>query len=202
MGFSAHFLFVQSEARDAVAMFAGDAHALVRRTVEGLGYELVDCERAAGGLLSVTLDAPAAPQGVTLDDCERVTRQLSHLLTVENVDYARLEVGSPGLDRPLKTARDFARFVGVEARVHLFAPVDGRKRFVGRLLEVTGAAGAERVRLEQSPEPGSVPAGKGCKVGAKKKAAAATAGEVVEFAVADVEKARLVPQVDFGSGRK
>lgn len=183
-------------------MLAGEVQALVRRTVEGLGYELVDCERAAGGLLRVTLDAPAAPQGVTLDDCERVTRQLNHLLTVENVDYARLEVGSPGLDRPLKTARDFARFVGAEARVQLFAPVDGRKRFTGRLLEVVGAAGAERVRLEQTPEPASLPAGKGRKVGAKNKAAAAAPGKLVEFAVADVEKARLVPQVDFGSGRK
>jgi ribosome maturation factor RimP len=202
MGFSAHFLFVRSYARYAVTMLVGDVHTLVRRTVEGLGYELVECERAAGGLLRVTLDAPAAPQGVTLDDCERVTRQLNHLLTVENVDYARLEVGSPGLDRPLKTARDFARFVGTEARVQLFAPVDGRKRFVGRLLEVIGATGAERVRLEQSPETGSVPAGKGRKVGGRNKATAATPGKVVEFAVADVEKARLVPQVDFGSGRK
>jgi ribosome maturation factor RimP len=124
---------------------------------------------------------------------------------VEDVDYARLEVGSPGLDRPLKTARDFTRFVGAEARVQLHVPVDGRKRFTGRLLEVLGEAGAERVRLARTPE-GAAPGGKSTprhKAVGKNKTGAATAApdQVIEFALADVEKARLVPQVDFGSGR-
>ena len=88
---------------------------LVERTVEGLGYELVDVERAGGGLLRVTLDAPQTPGGIGLDDCERVSHQLTHLFAVEGVDYERLEVSSPGLDRRLTKARDFARFVGHRA---------------------------------------------------------------------------------------
>ncbi len=183
-------------------MVAGELYALVQRTVEGLGYELVDCERAAGGLLRVTLDAPAAPQGVTLDDCERVSRQLTPLFAVEDVDYARLEVGSPGLDRPLKSARDFARFAGEEARVELYAPLDGRKRYTGRLLAPEG----ERLRLELTPEAVATAPGQkkkaGGKVAAAKQAAPAVPGKVIEFALADVEKARLVPRVSFGSGSK
>ena len=85
----------------------------VERTVTGLGYELVDTERSAGGLLRVYIDRVAGdPNGefITVDDCEKVTRQLQHVLEVENCVYSRLEVSSPGLDRPLKKPADFARF--------------------------------------------------------------------------------------------
>src|SRR5688572_27008829 len=91
----------------------------VERTVTGLNYELVDLERSGGTLLRVTIDrlpGRAYPTGeseaVTVDDCEAVTRQLQHVLEVENVDYGRLEVSSPGLDRPLKREADYARFAG------------------------------------------------------------------------------------------
>jgi ribosome maturation factor RimP len=188
---------------------AGVATALyetIERTVEGLGYELVDAERAAAGLLRVTLDAP---NGVGIEDCEKVSRQLSHLFAVENVDYERLEVSSPGLDRPLKRARDFVRFLGSEAQVQLAEAVPaegasaGRKRLRGRLLEVAGASGAERVRMELTPDD-AVPAGPGRKPVRAKKAVKKVerAAVVVEFALADVVKAKLVPELDFrGAGR-
>jgi ribosome maturation factor RimP len=184
-----------------MAMGAGELQALVQRTVEGLGYELVDCERAAGGLLRVTLDVPAVPPGVTLEDCERVSRQLTHLFAVEDIDYTRLEVGSPGLDRPLKTVRDFARFTGEQARVELHAPLDGRKRFTGYVLAPEG----ERLRLELTPEAAAAAPGQAKKAGGKaaaKRAVPAAPGKVIEFVLADIEKARLVPRVSFGSGSK
>ena len=90
----------------------------VESTVTGLGYELVDCERSSQGLLRVYIDR--LPGGaydlpgefITVDDCEKVTRQLQYALEVGNVDYSRLEVSSPGLDRPLRTAAHFERFAG------------------------------------------------------------------------------------------
>ena len=84
---------------------------LVERTVEGLGYEFVELERLARGLVRVTIDT-TNEGGITLDDCERVSDQLTHLFTVENVPYERLEVSSPGVERPLKRARDWERFAG------------------------------------------------------------------------------------------
>ncbi len=181
----------------------------IGRTVEGLGYEFVDVERLAGGLLRVTIDREG---GIALADCERVSRQLTHLFAVEDVDYARLEVSSPGLDRPLKRARDFARFAGSEVQVQLYAPLataGGRKRLQGRLLELGGAAGNERVRLELAPEglPKSAAAGRG-RAGAKKSGAKRVsdkvdaAGVVVEFALAEVDKAKLVPELNFRGGSK
>jgi len=190
-----------------------DLYETIERTVEGLGYELVDVERLAAGLLRVTLDAP---QGVRLEDCERVSRQLSHLFAVEDVDYDRLEVSSPGLDRPLKRARDFARFVGAEIQVQLAEAIPaegasaGRKRLRGRLLEIGGEPGGERLRMELSPDdptprrPGSGVAGKPRKAGKPGKSLE-RAAVVVEFALADVVKAKLVPELDFrgtsGAGR-
>lgn len=193
-----------------MAGIAADLYGTIERTVEGLGYELVDVERLAAGLLRVTLDSP---QGVRLEDCEKVSRQLSHLFAVEDVDYDRLEVSSPGLDRPLKRARDFERFVGSEVQVQLAEAIPaegasaGRKRLRGRLLELTGAPGAERVRVELTPdEPAAARPGKGAgkakqavKAGRKVERVAAV---VVEFAVADVVKAKLVPELHFrGPGK-
>ena len=95
---------------------------LVERTVEGLGYEFVELERLARGLVRVTIDT-TNEGGITLDDCERVSDQLTHLFTVENVPYERLEVSSPGVERPLKRARDWERFAGELAYVELYAPL-------------------------------------------------------------------------------
>jgi ribosome maturation factor RimP len=182
-----------------------DLYETIERTVEGLGYELVDVERLAAGLLRVTLDSP---QGVRLEDCERVSRQLSHLFAVEDVDYDRLEVSSPGLDRPLKRARDFARFVGAEMQVQLAEAIPaegasaGRKRLRGRLLEIGGEPGGELLRFELSPDdpaprrPGSGAASKAKKAGKPGKKVE-RAPIVVEFALADVVRAKLVPELDF-----
>jgi ribosome maturation factor RimP len=178
----------------------------IGRTVEGLGYEFVDAERLAAGLLRVTIDRDG---GIGLDDCERVSRQLTHLFAVEDVDYARLEVSSPGLDRPLKRARDFARFAGSEVSVQLYAPLPaagGRKRLQGRLLELQGAPGAERVRMQYVAEPPAEagPRAAGKKGSAKRRAgdSDAMAGAIVEFALAEVERAKLVPELKFRSGSK
>ena len=110
-----------------------DVTALVEKTVAGLGYELVDLEVAGRGLMRVLLDQPA---GISVEDCERVSHQLTRLFAVEGVDYARLEVSSPGLDRPLKKEADFLRFRGAKAQLKLRMPLEGRKNFVGLLGEI------------------------------------------------------------------
>ncbi len=170
---------------------------LVEHTVTGLGYELVDLERAGGGLLRVTLDT-VQPGGIGLADCERVSRQLTHLFAVEHVDYDRLEVSSPGLDRPLRGARDFDRFVGAEVTLRLHAPHGGRRRLRGVLLATGGEPGAEWIRLRESapqPSPDAArPRGR-----QKAKQPAASELPELELRLAEVDKARLVPQVDFGS---
>lgn len=171
--------------------------ALVERTVTGLGYELVDLERAGHGLLRVTLDTPQ-PGGIGLEDCERVSRQLTHLFAVENVDYDRLEVSSPGLDRPLRGLRDFERFVGAEVALHLLAPHQGRRKFRGTVLASGGEPGAEWIRLRESPPQPGPATGRG-RGGVKSKKAKPPEMPVFELALAEVDKARLVPQVDFGS---
>ena len=111
-------------------------YAVIDSTVRGLGYELVEVERAPGGLLRVTIDHVVSgdvERFINVDDCEKVTRQLQHVLEVEGLAYERLEVSSPGLDRPLKTAADFARFEGEQVEVTLKVPFKGRKRFRGEL---------------------------------------------------------------------
>lgn len=109
--------------------------AAVEKTVTGLGYDMVDCERSPGGLLRVYIDKmpeqALAGELITVEDCERVTRQLQYVLEVENCAYERLEVSSPGLDRPLKKAADYQRFAGQEIEVTLRMPFQGRKKYKG-----------------------------------------------------------------------
>jgi ribosome maturation factor RimP len=105
-----------------------DVVKLVETTVAGLGYELVDLERSGRGLLRVFLDKP---EGISVDDCQVVSNQLTRLFMVENVDYERLEVSSPGLDRPLKKEADFSRFAGEKVQLRLRMPMEGRKNFTG-----------------------------------------------------------------------
>jgi ribosome maturation factor RimP len=199
--------------------------ALVERTLAGMGYELVELERAGGGLLRVTLDhAPghaantvsaegageAEERHIGIEDCERVSRHLTHLFAVEDVDYDRLEVSSPGLDRPLRGARDFARFAGEMAKVQLFSAAEGRRRLRGQLLGVVPSATADdladggpakaseggpgpRVRMLLLPE-APPPPPRGARRQRSRKAAP---GEMIEFALADVEKARLAPEWEF-----
>jgi ribosome maturation factor RimP len=107
--------------------------ALLQSTLTGLGYELVAWERAGRGLLRVYIDKP---EGVNIDDCVAVSNHLSRLFAVENVDYDRLEVSSPGLDRPLTKREDFARFAGQMVNIKLRVPMDNRKKFSGKLLGI------------------------------------------------------------------
>lgn len=123
--------------------------------VEALGYELWELEYSPGrgnGLLRLYIDAAA---GITLDDCERVSRAVSELLDAEDPipGHYTLEVSSPGLERPLRTARQFAQFVGETVHVETTQALDGRRRFKGAL----AAVGAETVEVEVDGRRWSLP---------------------------------------------
>src|SRR5512140_2697513 len=114
-------------------MKASDRESWLRDTLRGLGYELVDMEMSRGGLMRLFIDSPA---GITVEDCARVSNHLTRAFAVEGIDYERLEVSSPGLDRPLKRLEDFTRFAGQVASVRLKLPRDGRRRYEGKLAGV------------------------------------------------------------------
>ena len=171
----------------------------IDRTVIGLGYELVELERSGGGLLRVYIDRapgkeyPTGPgEFVTVDDCETVTRQLQFVLEVEQCDYARLEVSSPGLDRPLKTEADYSRFAGLDIDITLKLPMSGRKKFRGQLFARDGGW-----RLLLAPPVDAKTPGKSKGVTVKKKATEATSQQVLDFVFDEVREARLVPVIDF-----
>lgn len=186
----------------------------VERTVTGLGYDLVDAEKSVGGLLRVFIDHPAAatdPRAddrfITVDDCEKVTRQLQHVLEVEGCAYERLEVSSPGLDRPLKKASDYARFAGEQIELTLKLPFKGRKKYRGKLQVLPGASGdAWRLVLaEDSPKEAATRVARRAAARRDHPGAAAGATEGVDqaldFSLEEVREARLVPVVDF-KGRR
>ena len=164
---------------------------LIETSVTGMGYELVDVERAARGLLRVTIDHV---DGIKVEDCERVSHQLTRVLEVEAADYARLEISSPGLDRPLRKAEDFTRFSGHAVHLKLRTAVQGRKNFVG-VLQAEGGAMLLHYREDDSTPSAAVKKGKPAK-----KAPAPT--QVLEFVLSDVDAARLVPQYDFRSSKQ
>jgi len=187
----------------------------VETTVAGLGYDLVEIERSAGGLLRVTIDlpwsgpnagaVPGAPEPfVTVEDCEKVTRQLQYALEVDNVDYKRLEVSSPGIDRPLRHEQDFERFAGEVIDITLKAPIGeaaegqvsaNRKKFRGTLERTEGAGGERGWQIVWSDEPAAKP---GQRV-SKKRAPAPL--QALGFVLDELREARLAPIVDF-KGRK
>jgi ribosome maturation factor RimP len=142
---------------------------LLERTLPALGYELVDVDWSPRSrLLRIFIDKP---EGVDVEDCARVSNHLTRLFAVENIDFERLEVSSPGLDRPLTKLADYTRFEGEEAELRLRAPVQGRRKVKGRLRGVEGDA----VRVETSE-----------------------GMETVAFA--DIGRARLVPRIDWRKG--
>ena len=182
------------------------------RTVTGLRYDLVDVERSAGGLLRVTIDrlpGERYPTGdgefVLVEDCEIVTRQLQYVLEVEGVDYARLEVSSPGLDRPLRKPADWARFVGEDIEVTLREAFQGRKKWRGVLAASEDAAAdgqAWRLVLPAAKPLSRTAAKKLAKAAASGQAAPADAAQqALDFNLDEVREARLVPVVDF-KGRR
>lgn len=176
---------------------------IVEQVVTGLGYELVEIERSAGGLLRITIDLPWTPGAehfVNVEDCEKVTRQLQYTLEVEEVDYRRLEVSSPGIDRPLRNERDFERFEGQVIDLTLKAPMGAaaggqvaanRKKFRGTLERADG--GGWQVTWSDEPEPKP-----GQKVSKKKEPAPL---QVLGFQLDELREARLAPVVDF-KGRR
>ncbi len=174
-----------------------DLMVLLETTLAGMGYELVDMERTGQGrMMRIYIDKPAATGGdkpaatggdkpaatggdkpggtggdklggINLDDCAAVSNHLSRVLTVENVSYERLEISSPGLDRPLKKERDFVRFAGHKVRVKLRVPQqDGQRNFAGVLRQTR----AGKVELDVE-------------------------GKAVTFDLANLDKARLVPVI-------
>ncbi len=141
-----------------------DLNGILETTLGGMGYELVGVERPAKGrLLRIYIDKPG---GITVDDCVAVSHQVGRVLAVENVNYDRLEVSSPGLDRLLKGERDFVRFTGQKVRVKARVPVEGQRNFVGVVRE----AGAGHLQLEVD-------------------------GRSLSLEIGNVETARLVPDL-------
>jgi ribosome maturation factor RimP len=178
----------------------------IAQTVTGLGYDLVDVERTAGGLLRVTIDMPyvaEAEQFINAEDCEKVTRQLQFVLEVEGAAYSRLEVSSPGIDRPLRSEKDFERFAGELIDLTLKAPIGvaatagstvsaNQKKFRGTLERAESGSGWQIV---WSDEPAVKP---GQKVSKNRVPAPLQA---LGFTLDEIHSARLAPVVDF-KGRK
>jgi len=182
---------------------------IVEQTVRGLGYDLVEIERSAGGLLRVTIDLPwvapvdgvAAPeQFINVEDCEKVNRQLQFALEVDGIEYKRLEISSPGIDRPLRHAQDFERFVGHVIDITLKAPMGAaaqgrvaanRKKFRGTLEKVAGADGVTGWQIVWSDAPPPKP---GQRVSKKR---APVPLQALGFTLDELREARLAPIVNF-----
>lgn len=145
-----------------------DLNTLLESTVTGLGYELVDVELSPRGrTIRIFIDVAGKEGGIDVEDCARVSNQLTRLFEVENIDFDRLEVSSPGMDRVVKNAADFERFAGELIQVKVRIPVNGRRNFQGELLgHKEGKVG---LRLEKDD---------------------------VELDFDNIEKARLVPRFD------
>lgn len=186
---------------------------VVEQIVTGLGYDLVEIDRSAGGLLRITIDLPwmmplagevPVEQFVTVEDCEKVTRQLQFALEVDQIEYRRLEVSSPGIDRPLRHNQDFERFAGQIIDVTLKAPLGvaaagqvsaNRKKFRGVLERVEGSSDAP------SAEPSwqivwrdEVVAKPGQKISKKRPVPPLQA---LGFVLSELKEARLAPIVSF-----
>ncbi|MNT18465.1 ribosome maturation factor RimP [Vogesella indigofera] len=140
-----------------------DVRLLLENTLPGLGYELVDFELTPGGGFRVFIDKPG---GITVEDCVSTSNHLTRLFMVENIDYDRLEVSSPGLDRPLKKEADYVRFQGSLAKVRTRLPVEQQKRFMGRIAGIQDSV--LQLQLED--------------------------GRIVAIPLSNIDKARLEPE--------
>jgi ribosome maturation factor RimP len=145
-----------------------DLHELLEKTVAGLGYELVDVEQSPRGrVLRLFIDKADKIGGIDVEDCALVSNQITRVLAVEDIDYDRLEVSSPGLDRVLKKASDFERFAGSEVNLRLRLPMSGRRNFNGVLQGVQD--GKVRLTIDTGD---------------------------MELDLGNIDKARLVPKFD------
>lgn len=179
---------------------------IVEQIVSGLGYDLVEINRSAGGLLRITIDLPWSPdmaggeQFVTVEDCEKVTRQLQFTLEVEAIEYSRLEVSSPGIDRPLRHEQDFERFSGRVVDLTLKAPMGAaaagqvsasRKKFRGTLERLVQASGEVSWQIVWSDEPAPKP---GQRVSKKR---VPPLMQVLGFTLDELRETRLAPLISF-----
>lgn len=123
--FAAHF-FVRQEMK---------LHDILETTVPGLGFELVDVEVTPAKIIRVFIDKP---DGLSVEDCALVSDHLSKVFLVEEIDYNRLEISSPGLERPLKKIQDYQRFIGRLAKVKTYELIDNQKVFQGHIESVDG----------------------------------------------------------------
>ena len=168
-------------------------HDIVAASVTGLGYELVDFEHSAGGLMRVFIDKP---DGIGVEDCANVSNHLSRVLEVENIEFERLEVSSPGLDRPLKTLAHYQQYLGLSVKVRLNSMIDGRKRFDGVIAAVEGetivfgvASDEDMLKLAtksmsvQKKRPVTRRVGK-----------SAQSVKLIHVPFSSIDKARLIPQ--------
>ncbi len=161
-----------------------DQNLVIANVVENLDYHLVDIEREGRGLLRVTIENRDVETPITVADCEKVSHQLTYMLPVENIAFERLEVSSPGVDRIIKTAQDFERFKGLEITLKLHVAMANRKNFSGILQGLLSGDPQSRDAvwgLLIEPKPGE--------------------SAMLEFSLTDVDKARLVPVLDF-KGKK
>ena len=144
-----------------------DLQQILETTLPGMGYELVDVELTAQGILRVFIDKEG---GITVEDCAAVSNHLSRVFMVEDVDYKHLEISSPGLDRPLKKAADFVRFTGSMVKLKTRLPVDGQKNFIGRIESFDDAAQTIVLGFD---------------------------GETAQIELSNVDKARIKPEFKF-----
>jgi ribosome maturation factor RimP len=168
-----------------------DLLELTREAIAGMGVEVVDVERAPLGLLRITIDRPFCSQAgqasdiklsdIKIEDCEKVSRQLVRVYEVEGVDFRRLEVGSPGVDRPLKSENDFMRFLGERIEVKLREAADSRRTFQGVLGLSSSEGSLKQFVVEYQENKGEI--------------------KQISFGIHDVERAKLDPLLDF-KGRK
>jgi ribosome maturation factor RimP len=155
----------------------GKLGELLASTLPPMGYELVDWEMSRGRMVRVFIDKLAgstegSTDGISVDDCARVSNHLTRLFTVEDIDYERLEVSSPGLDRPLTKISDYTRFSGEEAQVHLHELTDGVRKVKGILRGIVQGTSGDSVLVETE-----------------------TGVRTIPFAL--IDRGRLVPKIEW-----
>jgi len=155
----------------------GKLGELLASTLPPMGYELVDWEMSRGRMVRVFIDKLAggtegSTGGISVDDCARVSNHLTRLFTVEDIDYERLEVSSPGLDRPLTKIADYTRFSGEEAQVHLHELTDGVRKVKGILRGIVQGTSGDSVLVETE-----------------------TGVRTIPFAL--IDRGRLVPKIEW-----
>ena len=155
----------------------GKLGELLASTLPPMGYELVDWEMSRGRMVRVFIDKLAgstegSTDGISVDDCARVSNHLTRLFAVEDIDYERLEVSSPGLDRPLTKIADYTRFSGEEAQVHLHELTDGVRKVKGILRGIVHGTSGDSVLVETE-----------------------TGVRTIPFAL--IDRGRLVPKIEW-----